>query len=174
MMGLIVARGMRLRPVNRIKHVVDSQTAVPVNTQINILLARGVDAPTLATTDQVQTGCTINGVFLTVEAVASETSTTATPNVYVMIFKNPGNNVTFPNGNAVGSSDAKRFVFHQEMLMINPLDGGNPRNLFKGVIKLPPRFKRFGPDDRLFVQIFIPSTGVAINACVQCHYKEFR
>ncbi len=163
-----------MRPINRIKHVVDTQSAIPVNTQIEVVLADATDTPTLAQKEEVETGSTINGMFITVEGVASETSTTATPNVYIIIYKNPGNNVVIPNGNAVGVSDNKRFVIHQEMVMINPVDGGNPRNLFKGVVVIPKSYRRMAPDDRIGLQIFVPSTGVALNACVQCHYKEFR
>ncbi len=172
---LVLARfRSSIRPVNRIKHVVDAQNAVPVNTKISVVLMQADDNPALASTQEVNTGATVNGFYLTVEAVASETSTTATPNLYLIVYKNVGNNLTMPNGNAVGSHDNKRFVIHQEMVMINPLDGGSPRNVFKGVIGIPKGYRRFGPSDRLEIQYFIPSTGVAINACLQCHYKEFR
>ncbi len=156
--------------------MVDIQTAVPIDTKLEQTLIQAKDAPVLANTFEVVTGSTVNGIFLTVEVVATEVSTGKTPNFYLAVYKNPGNNITFPDANAIGSSDSKRFVFHQEMVMINAQadDSGNPRNVFKGVIRLPPRFKRFGPDDRLFAQLFIPSTGVACNACLQCHYKEFR
>ncbi len=164
-----------LRPVHRIKHVRDFQTAVPVNTPIVQIIAHAKDAPVIANTQEVETGAKINGFFITVEVVASETSTTATPNFYFIIYKNPGNNLGgWPNGNAVGSSDLKRFVFHQEMVMINALDGGSPRNLFKGVVAIPKGARRMGPDDTWNIQLFTPSTGVAVNACGQIHYKEFR
>ncbi len=163
-----------MRPIHRIKHVVDIQTAIPVNVKIENNLIATVDAPVISSVTQVETGSRVNGIFLTVEAVASETSTTATPNLYLAVYKNPGNNLTFPNANAVGTDDNKRFVIHQEMVMINALDGGSPRNVFKGVIVIPKHLQRMGPFDTLELQLFIPSTGVAINACAQCHYKEFR
>ncbi len=163
-----------LRPINRIKHVVDFQTAVPVNVQITQAIISAKDAPVLASPAQVVTGSKVNGFFCTVEAVASESSTTATPNLYLIFYKNPGGNLTFPNGNAVGSDDNKKFVIHQEMVMINAVDGGSPRNIFKGVIKIPRHLQRMGPNDKVEAQLFIPSTGVAINACSQYHYKEFR
>ncbi len=168
-------RRMSLRPVHSIKHVVDFQTAVPANTQITQLLVNVVDAPTLGVDAAVETGATINSFYITTEVVASETSTTDTPNFYWILFKNPGSNVgTIPNGNAVGSSDFKRNVIHQEMVMLNPVDGGSPRNVFKGVIKIPRHMKRCGPNDQWFIQLFIPSTGTAVNCCTQCHYKEYR
>ncbi len=169
-----VARYRSLRPINRTKHVVDFQTAVPVNTKISQVLAVAVDATGLTDVDGCLVGSTISSIFISSEAVASESSTTATPNLYWMIYKNPGNNLTFPNANAVGSDDNKRFVIHQEMVMINAVDGGSPRNVFKGVVKVPKHLQRMGPEDRIIIQLFVPSTGVAVNACTQVHYKEFR
>jgi len=164
----------RMRPVNRIKHVVDFQTAVPVNVQITQALAIAKDNPLQSIASDVVVGSTISSIYVTTEVVASETSTTATANFYWLLAKNPGDNLTLPNANNVGVNDNKKFILHQEMVMINPTDGGNPRNVFKGVLKIPPRYRRMGPGDRLVLQLFIPSTGVAVNACTQCHYKEFR
>ncbi len=170
----LVVRHSSLRPVHRIKHVVDVQVAVPVNTKVEQFLILAVDDPSLGTTVEVETGSTVNGFFISVEAVASESSTTATPNLYLAIYKNVGGNLTFPNANAVGSNDNKRFVIHQEMVMINAVDGGTPRNVFKGVIVIPKGMRRFGPNDQLLMQLFTPSTGVAVNACAQMHFKEFK
>ncbi len=77
-----------------------------------------------------------------------------------------------PNANAIGASDNKRFVIHQEMVMMERKVNGNPRTLFNGVIVIPRGYRRFGPDDALTLAIFSP--GVDIDACFQCHYKEFR
>ncbi len=169
-------RGLNLRPVNRIKHVVDIQQALPINVLLNIVVIESEDDPILANNQEVMTGSRVSGFFATVEVVASETSTTATPNLYLYWAKIPGNSFAgqMPNGNAVGVSDLKKYVIHQEMVMINPLDGGNPRNVFKGVIKIPKGYQRNGPNDRLYMFMFIPSTGVAVNLCAQFHYKEFR
>ncbi len=169
-------RGMNMRPINRIKHVVDTQQALPVNVLLNFKILQTKDAPALANQAEVITGSRVSSFFCTVEVVASETSTTATPNLYIYFAKLPGTVFTgsMPNGNAVGTSDLKKFVIHQEMVMINPLDGGNPRNVFKGVIRVPKGYQRNGPDDSLALFMFIPSTGVAVNICAQFHYKEFR
>ncbi len=169
-----MGRMSSLRPIHRIKHIVDIQTAVPLNTQVENFLIVGKDAPVITSEEHVETGSKVNAIFLTVEAVASETSTTATPNLYLAIYKNPGDQLTFPNANAMGGSTNKKHVIHQEMVMINALDGGSPRNVFKGVIGIPKGMRRFAVDDSLKFQLFIPSTGVAINACAQCIYKEFR
>ncbi len=159
-----------LRPVNRIKHVVDSQAATTAGTQIATSLIDTVDTPTLADTDGVETGSTVNAIYLKVECNA--TTSAALPNMYMFLFKNPGGNLTAPSANAVGASDNKKYVFHQEMIMFQQQDNSNPRTLFNGVISIPRGYRRCGPDDNISVLFLAP--GVNVQVCVQCHYKEFR
>ena len=163
-------RGLNLRPVNRIKHVIDKQAGIVLNTVNGTTLAKAVDNPVLANTEECQTGCTINGIYLNVEAYASTSGALA--NVYLFVAKNPGNNISFPNPNVIGSSDNKRFVIHQEMKMLEQKISGNPRTIFNGVIVIPRVYRRMAPDDVIQVNLFAP--GVDIFACIQCHYKEFR
>ncbi len=159
-----------LRPVNRIKHVVDNQFGIVLNTVQEQILILASDTPTIAATNSVETGATVNGIYLRVECYA--TTAAALANVYMIVAKNPGGNITFNNPNAIGSDDNKRYVIHQEMIMLQEVVKGNPRTLFNGVIKIPRGYKRFGPNDELVVEFFAP--GVNISLCLQCHYKEFR
>ncbi len=162
--------GNYLRPINRIKHVFDKQAATAAGTTNFTDIINTVDAPVLANTGDVETGSTVNGFFLNVEVIA--TSSAALPNCYLMVAKNPGSNLTFPAPNVVGSSDNKKYVFHQEMIMLQKQTGSNPRTLFKGVIAIPKHLRRNGPDDTIFLAILAP--GVTTEMCLQCHYKEFR
>lgn len=164
------SRNNALRPVNRIKHVFDEQGGIVAGVQQNINVVITNDAPVITNTNEVQTGCTINGIFLIVEVNA--TSSGALPNVYFILFKNPGNDLGVITANAVGLEVNKRFVIHQEMVMLQQQTNSNPRTLFKGVVAIPRGYRRFGPNDRLNLQILAP--GVNINYCVQAHYKEFR
>ncbi len=173
----MVARFNRsTHPVNRIKHVRDIQQALPVNTLLPVQIARADDAPALASTEEVLTGSVINGFYATVEVVATESADTKTPNLYVYFAKNPGGNLTFPNGNVVGASDNKKYVFHQEMVMLqgNATSNGTVRNVFKGVLAMPKHMRRMGPNDIIEMYMFTPSTSIALNICAQFHYKEFR
>jgi len=128
------------------------------------------DAPILANVSEVLTGSTVNAIYLKVEAVA--TSSAALPNFYLAVFKNPGDNLVFPNPNVIGSDDNKKYVIHQEMVMFQEQTGSNPRTVFNGVIMIPKGYRRFGPGDSLKVSVLAP--GVSTNYCLQCHYKEFR
>ncbi len=163
-----------LRPINRVKHVFNFQQALPKGTQLPINFITSDDSPVLAQPAEVETASVCHAFYCTVEIVSKETSTTATPNIYLSWVKNPGNNLTFLDGNLTGTDDNKRYVFHQEMVMFNPTAGGVSRNLFKGVIKIPKSYKRNGPNDKTQLLMFIPSTGVDVNICGQFHYKEFR
>ncbi len=164
-------RGMALRPVHRIKHVIDKQFATAAGTVNNTSLIQAVDAPVLANTDEVETGSKVNGIFLSVEVVNTGVAGVLA-NAYMIVYKNPGGNLTVIPPNLVGINDDKRYVIHQEMVMLQMVDNSNPRTLFKGVIVIPRGYRRFGPNDELRLRIFSP--GVELNACLQCHYKEFR
>ena len=162
--------GLSLRPVNRIKHVVDSQGGMVAGVQQNSTLIKSVDAPVLGNVSEVQTGSTINGIYLKIEVYAR--SAAALANFYLIVVKNPGNNLTGLVPNTVGSSDNKRFVIHQEMVMLERKTDGNPRTVFNGVIVIPRGYKRFAPADELQIKMLSP--GVDTDFCFQAHYKEFR
>ncbi len=159
-----------LRPVNRIKHVVDGQLGALLGVQVSRGLINTVDNPTIASASDVQTGSKVNAIYLRVEINA--TSSAALSNAYMGVFKNPGGNLTEPTLNVVGGSDNKKYMIHQEMVMLQQQTNSNPRTLFNGVIVLPRGYRRNGPNDLLRLLIFSP--GVNLNACFQCHYKEFR
>ncbi len=161
---------MSLRPINRIKHVIDKQAGVVLAVQNSTILADTTDTPTLAVRESVETGSKINGIYLKIEC--SATTAAALANVYMYVAKNPGSNLTLPNANSVGASDNKRFVLHQNMVMLQKDATGNPRILFDGVIVIPRGYRRNAPDDQLVLNVLSP--GVNIDLCIQCHYKEFR
>ncbi len=167
-------RSMALRPVNRIKHVVDSAATLAKATVLPTSLIIAVDSPVLANTNEVVTGSKVHGIYLKVEIASNDAiDVGALPNTYLAVYKNPGNNLATIDPTTVGSNDNKRFVIHQEMVMIeNKGQGGNPRILFNGVIAIPKGYQRFGPNDRLFMSV--RSQALDIVQCIQCHYKEFR
>ncbi len=162
---------MSLRPVHRIKHVIDAEGNI-TNVKSTVPLIKAVDAPVLGSPTEVETGAKVNGIYLHVEVLHA--SGAGRPNVYMSVVKNPGNNITGPDPSAVGIDDNKRFVIHQEMIMMSG-DAGNglPRPLFNGVIVIPRGYRRFGPNDQLILQLITKGTVVA-DMCMQSHYKEFR
>ncbi len=150
--------------------MVDKQGALVAGTQVNDVIIQATDTPTLAVTTGVETSSTVNAVYLHIEVVA--TSSAALTNMYLAVHKNPGGNLTNPPANGVGALDDKRYVIHQEMVMLQEQTGSNPRTLFNGVIVIPKGYRRFGPNDLLTLCLLAP--GITVNYCWQTHYKEFR
>ncbi len=168
------SRGMALRPVNRIKHVVDSSATVAAAATAGFPIASATDTPTLGVPNSVETGSKINGFYIRAEIASNEAiDLGAIPNVYFYLWKNTGGNLTAPTPNLVGTDDNKRFVIHQEMSMIeNKGQGSNARTLFNGVIVVPKGMRRMGPNDIWTIQTLCPALDTA--QCFQTHYKEFR
>ncbi len=161
-----------MRPINRIKHVVDSSGTVTAAATLASSIVNAKDAPVLANVTEVQTGSKVNGIYLHVEVSPNETDAGAIPNVYMAVYKSPSGLAGTIDPTNVGANDLKKFVIHQEMVMMNNLAGGNPRTLFNGVIVIPRGMRRFGPDDTLVISA--RSTAVNFAICWQAHYKEFR
>ncbi len=164
---------MALRPINRIKHVVDSSATVTGGVAGLFVLATSTDTPTLADTTGVETGSKIHGFYISFEVASNQvTEAGAIPNFYFALFKNPGGNLTVPVANAIGANDNKRYVIHQEMKMIENQVSGNPRTIFNGVIVVPKGMQRMGPNDEWRVLTICPAIDTA--QCIQAHFKEFR
>ncbi len=165
---------MALRPINRIKHVVDQAGTISKNTASSFTIAASTDTPTLADTDGCETGSKINGFYLRFEVASNDpVDLGVIPNFYLAIWKNPGGNLSAITPQAVGGLDDKRFVIHQEMTMIeNKGQGGNPRTVFNGVVVIPKGMRRMGPNDLWKAQFFCAQLDTVV--CMQAHYKEFR
>ncbi len=160
----------QMRPIKSIKHVIDIQGGLTAGTQSVNAIANGVDVYSLSDADGIPTGARINSFFLNVQVAATQASALA--NVYMIVYKNPGSNMTaFPNANAVGVSDHKKFIFHQEMIMTEKNTTAIPRTLFKGVLKIPKHMRRWGADDKMDVALFTP--GVTFDYCLQAIYKHY-
>ncbi len=164
-------RGNYLRPVNTRKHIIDNQGGLIGGTAANVDLVQGVDSAVVSAAEEVEVGAHVKSFFLNVQVAATGTASLA--NVYMMVYGNPGNNISsFPNANVIGTSDVKKMVFHQEMIMTEKNTTAFPRTLFRGVIKVPRKFNRIGQDDRIKIQLFSP--GVNYDYCFQCIYKEIK
>ncbi len=167
-------RMSQLRPVHSIKHIVDNQGGIVFNNKESVTLVASLDAPVLANVTEVETGSRVNGLYLNVQVVA--TTEAALGNVYFFIWKNPAGAFSagaVPNGNATGSDDIKRQIFHTEMRMTsNSSNTQIPITVFNGVISIPKHMRTMRVNDRIDIQLFSP--GVNLNYCIQAIYKEYR
>ncbi len=167
------SRGLKLRPVNSVKHVVDIQGGLVLDVQTVATLIEAQDNPVLANNTDVPTGSHVKSFFLNVQVAAAATAALA--NVYFYVAKNPGKQIVvgnFPDANKVGVSNLKKLIFHQEMIMTEKNTTAIARTMFRGVIKIPRHMQRMGQDDEIDIYLYAP--GVAFDFCVQCIYKDFR
>ncbi len=172
------SQAIRLRPVNSLKHVVESNGTVSAAGQSITDVIQTVSAPATGNANECHVGSSVHAIYLRVEVVGT-VAAGGVDNIYLGIFKNPSNDLAIPNLDSVGGSDRRRFFIHQEMIMLTPLDVTNgvafPRTLFKGVVSIPRGFKRNGVSDRLQV-VLQHRSGEATQTtrfCVECIYKEF-
>ncbi len=173
---MVFRRALAIRPVRGVKHIVDTATAAVTAVVSTVPVIVSVDDPGNLNPTQVATASTVSAIFLRVEVIGTGTFS-GVPRIYMAVYKDPGNNMGNPDPNSVGDDDRRRFVFHQEMTMLqNVADSTFPRTMFQGVIRIPPRFKRFGINDqlRILFQHGVGETTAVSNLCVQCIYKEFR
>ncbi len=161
-----------LRPIKSIKHIIDSQGGTVADTKTPIDLVVG-SATVSAGTNAVTIGSRVNAIFLNVQAYVLTGA--GLNNFYMIIYKNPGNNIgaaDIPKGNAVGADEFRRQVFHQEMVMLGALANQIPITVFKGVIMIPRVFRTIRENDKITIQLFT-GPGVTSNFCVQAIYKSY-
>ncbi len=160
-----------LHPINSVKHIVDVQAEILAGVQDGVTLALAVDNPVITDTSQVAKGAVINSIYLNVQ-VRGTAATGVLANAYIYLFKNPGGLVsTVPDANALGISEEKRLVFHQEMRMMSDENDSIPVTIFQGVIRIPKVFRTMRAGDIISLFVFSPS---GAQYCVQCIYKEYR
>ncbi len=173
---MVFRRG--LRPVNSIKNVTDASGILPATTKTILdILALATASPVLANVDEVETGSTINSIFLEIfffsegGEVANEV-----PLVDWYIIKNnagASSTAELPTPGATGSNDLKRYILHEE----KGLTGGGDASLsgvpmvFKGVIRLPRTFRRFGHNDRIQV---VAQSNFNTKFCIKSVYKWYK
>jgi len=123
-----------LHPVNTVKHVIDRQIGIVATVVDKTDLVIGNENPATANDNEVNIGAHVRSFFLNVQVAA--TGTAALANIYMMVYGNPGGNIgtaNIPNANVVGTSDFRKQVFHQEMIMTEKNTTAFPRTLFRGI-----------------------------------------
>ncbi len=168
-------QALNIRPVNSLKHIVDvvGTTTLTLINAIDVVSA--VDAPIFTTSNLVHVGSVIKWIYLRVEATVSA-SHTLRPNFYMAVFKSPAGDITISNINTSGVTEERKFIIHQEMRMMGSTGSATfPRTIFAGVIRIPPKYQRFGINDELRValQNGPGETTGETDWCMQCIYKEF-
>ncbi len=156
-----------LRPVDSEKHEITwSNLLQNASTVQDIVLAEGLAPVSVNAANEVTAGSTINSIYF--EFHFSAASTGAPNVIHWTIHKQPfGTSANNPN---VYFGQDKRFIFKRGMEML-PV---NVSTVFKRifVVKIPPRFRRMGKNDRLTFS-YISSASETINACGIAIYKRY-
>ncbi len=166
-----------MRPINTLKHVVDSQQAVPAGAFVDVILVNAVENAESTTANANDVGSHVRSFFLNVQVITATNAVGAINNAYFYIIGNPGANIDsalFPDVNAVGISSLRKLIFHQEMTMLSDENDSIPITMFKGVLKVPRKMSRLGVGDNISIRVGTPTGGPAIETCIQCIYKEIR
>ncbi len=171
------SRQLGLRPVNRLKHVVDTNGAIILALPSVTDVISTVDNPSTGSSNQVKPTSIVRSIFLQVEVIGKD-SAAGVDNIYMIVFKNPSADLVIPAVDSVGTSDKRKFVIHQEMRMLDfkGTTSGFPRTLFRGVIKIPQPYQRNGVQDKLQVVLGhrAGETTQLTEFCLQCIYQEYR
>jgi len=170
MPGRYSTRRRGMRPViNSEKHIVVS--AIGVTTTVSTtVIARAVTAPDNLVTTECRRGGVIKAIWLSLD-FCGLAATGVLQNISVYLMKNPGNNLTAPDGFAVGSSNEKKFVIKMWHAMTMRNQDGNPPYHWEGWIKIPKRYQRMGTDDTW--DFITDASTVTGHASFEAIYKEY-
>ncbi len=160
-----------LTVVNSMKNVVQASIGVTSAIQ-DMLIAKAVTSPSPTTTTDVSHGCVIKAIWLSLDFCGlGGTGVLVVISAYLM--KNPGDSLTLPSADAVGSSNEKKFVIKQWNQMAMRNQDGNPPYHWEGWIRIPRRYHRMGTDDtwRLGIEC---TPGVTGHGSIQAIYKWYR
>ncbi len=166
----VFSRG--IRPViNSIKNVHVAAfgiTGAPTVTT----LAKAVNTPLSTVTSDVSNGCIIKAIYITFD-VCGLAGTGVLNNATMFLAKNPGDNLTLPTPESVGSSNEKKFIIKMWRAMIMRNQDGNVPYHWEGWIRIPKRYHRMGTDDtwQFSVETTTTLTG---HAQIMAIYKWYR
>lgn len=161
-----LGRGLALRPVQTRKEIVDGTflgVAGGTTTQVDLLTAQDNYVGGVGT---VRTGAVVKAIYLFVQIVNESSSV----NVDWYVFKKAANVVLGPVPGASGGDNERRFILHEEKGIPGSTTQGQGPLTFRGVIKIPPRMRRMGEDDRISIKL----RGAQIHdICLKAIYKVY-
>ncbi len=159
-------------PINSIKHVIDVSGGTTGGTQSAIELIQATRNPELTSPTNVNVGSTVGSIFISVFVLGTTGGSSGLVDWF--FWKNAGNVfavANIPDPGNTGINSLRRFIFHEEKGLAATQDG-TPM-VFKGVIKIPPRFRRMGENDKLEIRL-LTETGFDAQFCVKAIYKEYQ
>ncbi len=163
-------RGSALRPINSIKNVRYLESSIGT-TKVDLTLINAVDSAGIAASADVERGCTINQVYISLD-ICGLAATGVLQSTTVYLIKNPGANLTTPTPRTEGTSNEKKFIFKTWNYMTMRNQDGNPPYHWEGWVKIPKGYRRFGTADLL--QMVAACTTAAGHLSVMALYKWYK
>ncbi len=164
-------RGYAKRPVNSIKHILDSEGALSGGTQSNNVIA--VAVPNVDTAvfkpGDIRVGGTINGFFLSVFIIGS-TGAPLVGSINWYIMKLHSQQVA-PIVATTGTSELRNQIIHEEKGLAGSGDG-TPM-VFKGVVAIPKGMRRMREGDSWVVAVRSLDATNDATFCVKAIYKSY-
>ncbi len=162
---------MSFNVVNSMKNVTNFATGI-TSTKVATPLAKAVTNPSPTVSTDVSHGCVIKAIWLSLDFCGLAASGVLNT-IHAYLIKSPGDNLTLPGVQSVGTSNEKKFVIKQWQFMGMRNQEGNPPYHWEGWIKLPRRYHRMGTDDIWYLVIATSAAGSG-HASFEAIYKWYR
>ncbi len=152
------------------KNEVNGVVAITASANFANVIALSVDSALNSVAVQVTRGCHIYRFWL--EFWYYGLSASETNDIFdAYIIKNPGSNLTPPNPGTTGTSNEKKFIFKEWKGLAGQKSTGGQPYMWRGWVKVPKVYQRFGADDIMNFVVRSPTTG---NLCFKIIYKWFK
>ncbi len=162
-----------IRPVNRIKHVVDSEGVLTGAASSTTDIANAVVTRNAVFNPvEVEVGEQINGVFVSIFNIgASGVGANGSINWYVGKRRGGQSLSDFPAAGQTGVSNVRNQIFHEEKGLAGSQDG-TPM-AFKGVIVIPKGMRRMREGDVIFFRFRSTDATNDVNFCLKSIYNSY-
>ncbi len=168
-------RRMSRQPVQKIKHVIDSEGALAGGANsVNVIAnsVQAVSAPFVP--GDIKFSSTINAFFISLFSLgATGGGQDGSINWYIAkshAFQDPI--ADFPDPGETGVSSLRNQIFHEEKGLAGSADG-TPM-VFKGVIVVPRGMRRMRQGDDFFIKLKNTDVTNNVNFCIKAIYNEFQ
>ncbi len=166
-------RGGSLRPVNSIKHILDSSgvltggftSASPIAVAVP-----NVDTSTFKPGD-VRVGATINGFYLSIFIIGETGAPVVGAQDWYLAKFHDGQTTVQPVPGQTGTSMVRNQIIHEEKGLVGSGDG--TAMAFKGVIAIPKSMRRMREGDLWEIRIRNGDTGTNAQFCIKAIYKSY-
>ncbi len=163
-----------IRPVNRIKHVIDVEGALTGGTPSFTPIGVSVEVPTTPfKPGDMMFGSSVNGIFLSIFMIgASGAGQTGSLNWYIAKIRQGQTIGSLPAPGATGVNGIRNQIFHEEKGLAGSADG-TPM-AFKGVVAIPKGMRRMRQGDEFIVALQSTDTMNDVNFCIKAIYQSYQ